>query len=70
MSKTTQRHYCYQCRHFNNSPEYLESVFKGLTSLSSAYGSVRVEDGICQLNDLYLAANRYCDRFEPYPAAP
>jgi hypothetical protein len=68
MSKPSQLHYCFQCRHFRNSPEYLESVFKGMTSLSSAYGSVRVEDGICVLKDLYLAANRYCDRFEPCPA--
>ena len=61
---------CFQCRHFRNSPEYLESTYKGLTVLSSAYGSVRSEDGICVLNDLYLSANRWCDRFDPIcPAA-
>jgi hypothetical protein len=65
MPNTKPRQYCYQCRHFRNSPEYLESVFKGLTSLSSAHGSVRVDDGICLINDLYLAANRSCERFEP-----
>ena len=58
---------CANCRHFRNSPEFLESVFKGLTALSSAYGSVRSDDGICLLNDLYLAANRGCDQFEPHP---
>jgi hypothetical protein len=55
---------CLHCRHFRNDPQYLESIYKGLTSLSSAYGSVRCQDGICQLNDLYLAANRWCNKFE------
>lgn len=64
MSSTGNKPQCYQCRYFRNSPEYLESVFKGLTALSSAHGSVRSEDGICILNDLYLAANRCCDQFE------
>ncbi len=65
MQEKENRHYCYQCRHFRNEPEYLEHVFKGLTSLGSAHGSVRVEDGICQRNDLYLAATRCCSGFEP-----
>jgi hypothetical protein len=64
VPSSNPRHHCYQCRHFRNSPEYLESVFKGLTSLSSAHGSVRVEDGICLINGRYLAANRCCERFE------
>lgn len=60
-----RRPQCFQCKHFRNSPEYLESVYIGLTALSSAYGSTRSEDGICVLNDLYLSANRCCDRFDP-----
>ncbi|MEJ2672533.1 MAG: hypothetical protein P8168_10115 [Deltaproteobacteria bacterium] len=59
---------CIRCRYFRNSPEFLESTFKGLTTLSSAHGSTRSEDGICLLHDLYLAANRWCDQFEPYQA--
>jgi hypothetical protein len=55
---------CFQCKYFRNSPHYLESVYKGLRALSSAHGSVRSEDGICVLNDLYLAANRHCESFE------
>lgn len=55
---------CLQCKHFRNSPQYLESVYKGLATLSSAHGSVRSEDGICVLKDLYIAANRRCDSFE------
>jgi hypothetical protein len=61
---------CLRCRHFRNSPEFLESTFKGLTTLSSAHGSVRSEDGICLLKDLYLAANRWCDQFEPWASSP
>lgn len=56
---------CLQCRHFRNSPEYLESACEGLKILSSAYGSVRSEDGICVLNDLYLSAHQCCGRFDP-----
>ncbi|MFZ0927399.1 MAG: hypothetical protein WAN11_02290 [Syntrophobacteraceae bacterium] len=64
MSSTGNKPQCLQCKHFRNSAQYLESVYKGLITLSSAHGSVRSEDGICVLNDLYLAANRYCDHFE------
>src|SRR5271157_5938141 len=55
---------CLQCKHFRNSPQYLESVYKGLATLSSAHGSVRSEDGICVPKDLYIAANRHCDSFK------
>ena len=55
---------CFQCNHFRNSPEYLESACKGLKVLSSAYASVRSEDGICVLNDRYMSARQSCDRFD------
>jgi hypothetical protein len=29
--------------------------------LSSAYASVRAEDGLCSLNDRYLAASSVCN---------
>jgi hypothetical protein len=54
---------CINCVHFRNSPEYLESVYKGLTALSSAYASVRKDDGICLLRDLYLSADESCSSF-------
>jgi hypothetical protein len=60
---------CLQCRYFRNDPEFLESLYKGLTALSSAYGAVRCEDGICLLHDRYLAAHRSCGQFEPHPSA-
>jgi hypothetical protein len=55
--------HCISCRHFRNSPRYLESVYKGLSSLSSAYASVRKDDGICLKRDLYLSASGYCEQY-------
>jgi len=52
------------CAHFHNSPAYLESVYKGLTSLSSAHASVRKDDGICDLHDVYLSADSWCEQFQ------
>lgn len=56
---------CLSCRHFRNTPHYLESVYKGLTSLSSAYASVRKDDGICLEKDLYLSASACCEHHAP-----
>jgi hypothetical protein len=67
VNRRAEKPQCIRCRHFRNSPEFLENLFKGLTSLSSAHGSVRCEDGICLITDRYLAANRSCDQFEAYP---
>ena len=59
------RQKCLTCRHFRNDPRYLESVFKGMNILSSAYASVRSNDGICLLHDLYLSADACCGDFAP-----
>jgi hypothetical protein len=59
------RQRCLSCRHFRNDARYLESVFKGMTILSSAYGSTRSNDGICLLHDRYLSADACCDEFAP-----
>ena len=56
---------CGACAHFGNAPAYLEAIFPGLTSLSSAYGSVRGEDGLCLLQDRYLGADCSCADFLP-----
>ena len=55
---------CIHCRHFRNSPAYLEAVFKGMNTMSSGHASVRKDDGICLKNDVYLSANDWCDKFE------
>ncbi len=54
---------CLHCRHFRNTPAYLESAFAGLSSLGSGYGSVRKDDGVCLEHDLYLSAMGSCERF-------
>jgi hypothetical protein len=56
---------CIACVHFHNSPEYMERVYPGLNTLSSGNASVRKDDGICTLHDLYLSANAHCEQFAP-----
>lgn len=51
---------CRNCLHFNALAADIETIFPGLASLSSAYSSVRTEDGLCSLNDRYLAASSVC----------
>ncbi len=55
---------CSQCRHFSNSPAEIEEAFPGLNILSSAYGSVRADAGICSLHDLFLTPRHQCADFE------
>jgi hypothetical protein len=59
---------CRNCWHFRNDPEFLEATFKGLSAMSSAWGSVRAEDGICQKHDRYLSPDAFCADFAPVTA--
>jgi len=63
MKLTDRAEICLRCVHFRNQPTYLEDNIKGLTTLGSAYGSVRKDDGICARHDLYLSAYDWCDTF-------
>jgi hypothetical protein len=54
---------CRFCRHFRNDSAFLEASFPGLTSMSSGYGSVRADDGICLRHDRYLSAESSCADF-------
>ena len=56
---------CRACNHFRNDAKYLETAFKGLTSLSSGYGSARADDGLCLRHDRYLSARSSCSDFTP-----
>jgi len=56
---------CGACRHFRNDARYLETAFPGLTSLSSAFASVRGDDGICLHHERYLSARSGCGDFSP-----
>lgn len=61
---------CGNCRYFRNDAGYLERLFPGLTSLSSGYGSVRSNDGVCSLSDRYLRAEASCRAFVPAHVPP
>ena len=56
---------CAHCRHFVDSAEELERMWPGLTIVSSAAGSSRGSCGVCALDEVYLAPEPPCDRFEP-----
>jgi len=64
-SEGTEAGHCGICRHFRNDPAYLEAVLKGLTSFSSAYASVRGNDGLCTRHDRYLGPGFYCADYSP-----
>jgi hypothetical protein len=55
---------CADCRHFNGRPRDIEAALPGLCSLSSAYASVRSNDGICAVHDRYVAGSSVCAAFE------
>jgi len=55
---------CRECRFFNNDPEWLENVFYGFKSPSSAYWATRGENGICSKLDLYISPTKRCIHFE------
>ena len=54
---------CRHCRHFRNDPALIEAEMPGLNSMSSGYGSVRADDGICLRHDRYLNAEASCPQF-------
>ena len=60
---------CRNCRHFRNDPAYLEAAIKGFHAMSSAVGSVRMDDGLCLRHDRYLAAESVCADFAAEAAA-
>jgi hypothetical protein len=62
-------HSCMQCAHFSNNPEFLERTFPGWQTMGSAHGSVRKDDGICAVHDIYLSAHNSCDKFTPIDRA-
>jgi hypothetical protein len=67
MNRDKESRACLRCAHFRNSPAYLENLYKGLSSLGSAHGSVRKDDGVCELHEIYLSADQWCERFQRAP---
>jgi hypothetical protein len=56
---------CRTCGHFRNDAPFLETSFPGLTSMSSAYADVRLDDGLCTLHDVLLRATGSCSEYRP-----
>lgn len=51
---------CAGCRHFVAAAGALEAQIAGLKILSSAYGSVRANTGLCLLRDLFRVPEQSC----------
>jgi hypothetical protein len=56
---------CGSCRHFSDSAAQIEAQLPGLRVLSSAYGAVRSQDGLCGVHARYVAAYGSCASHEP-----
>ena len=67
MRVAPEKKICLNCLFFRNDPAFLESEFKGWSTLGSAYGSVRKDDGICSRHEEYLSAYDWCKQFRPGP---
>jgi hypothetical protein len=51
---------CARCRFFEPAAQAIESELPGLRTLSSAYSSVRSDDGLCRQHQRYVAASSAC----------
>ena len=54
---------CAACIYFENDPSAIENAFPGLVSMSSAFASVKAQDGICRRHEVYLSSRDNCDDF-------
>jgi hypothetical protein len=55
---------CGACRFFTGTPAALERALPGLNILSSAYGSVRGNTGLCERHDSFVTdATEACPAF-------
>jgi hypothetical protein len=53
---------CSSCCYFIVEPLQLEKAIPGLGILSSALGSVRGDTGWCKLQDIFLVADKSCNK--------
>jgi hypothetical protein len=60
VHSSTQAPACRNCVHFQNDPIHIETVYPGLTIMSSGFASVRDRDGLCTYHQLYLSATDSC----------
>jgi hypothetical protein len=59
MTPTASLH-CGNCPHYLGEPAALESALPGLNILSSAFGSVRDETGLCRRFEIFVVSNAAC----------
>jgi hypothetical protein len=56
---------CAACRFFTGAPAALERAIPGLNILSSAYGSVGADTGLCERHGVFTTARgAACPQFE------
>jgi len=56
---------CAGCRFFTGAPAALERAIPGVNILSSAYGSVRADTGLCERHGVFTTArSAACPQFE------
>jgi len=56
---------CAACRFFTGAPAALERAIPGVNILSSAYGSVRADTGLCERHSVFTTArSAACPQFE------
>ncbi len=68
MSDAQRR--CGACRFLIGSPAALERAIPGLNILSSAYGSVRADTGLCSRHDRFVTSRTpACPEFSPPDSA-
>ncbi|MBF0621319.1 MAG: hypothetical protein HQL54_05280 [Magnetococcales bacterium] len=54
---------CGDCHHFVQSSLALEAEIPGLAIVSSAFGAVRDDTGLCRYHDQFFIARDTCDDF-------
>jgi hypothetical protein len=56
---------CGKCRFFTGAPAALERAIPGVNILSSAFGSVRADTGLCERHGVFTTArSAACPQFE------
>ena len=60
---------CARCRSFVGDAAALERAVPGLKILSSAYGSVRADTGLCERHGSFVTPSQTCPEFQPMHAA-
>ncbi len=61
---------CHDCRLFVSEPQELERALPGLNILSSAFGSVRADTGLCQASATLIVPHGACAAFRARTGSP